>query len=137
MLVEALGDNEWLFDVAVAVVLSCAYLTISRLFFPNEKERAYVVSVRSIFCLIYVVTPLFSRQLSTGNIVFDMHFDRTLRLSLRNELGHIPFLLEGIFVYSRVRSDPIHNPIFPCIEYMRCGHRTLALPIAGRRDRYI
>jgi hypothetical protein len=47
MLADALGENEWLFDIGVAVVLCCIYVTISRLFFPNEKERAYVLSVRS------------------------------------------------------------------------------------------
>ena len=98
MLAEVLGDQEWLFDVAVAILLCFIYVTISRLFFPNEKERAYVVSVRAtIVSICRAVASL--KTISTGNFFIDMHLDRTLHLSLRNELGHIPLLLEAAFVY--------------------------------------
>jgi hypothetical protein len=42
------SGKEWIFDATVATTACLMYLVLARLFFPNEKERAYILSVSSI-----------------------------------------------------------------------------------------
>ena len=47
MLSLDIGNNEWIFDAAIATAACLIYFVLARLFFPNEKERAYILSVSS------------------------------------------------------------------------------------------